>query len=203
MAERSIVQPVEQPVPQTDLTPEARRREALRSPGRLRQRLGPGTRIFTILKRVWSGAYADGSIHAGNLAYMAILALFPFFITMAAIFSALGEASQVEASLRTFLSAVPPVVASVIEPVAQSTITARSGWLLWVGGAVGLWTVSGLIETIRDILRRAYGTPATLAFWRYRLVSTGIIMVAVILLLLSLFAQVAITAAQEVIAAWF
>lgn len=186
-----------------DLTPEGRRRTALRSPGRLQQRLGPGTRFFTILKRVWSGAYADGSIHAGNLAYMAILALFPFFITIAATFSALGEANQIEASLHTFLSAVPPVVAGVIEPVAQSTMTARSGWLLWVGGAFGLWTVSGLIETIRDILRRAYGTPATLAFWRYRLVSTGIIMVAVVLLLLALFAQVAITAAQEVIAAWF
>jgi membrane protein len=66
-----------------------------------------------------------------------------------------------------------------------------------------MWTVSSLIETIRDILHRAYGTPFTLAFWRYRLLSTGMIVGAVILLLISLFAQVAITAAQEVVAAWF
>ena len=45
--------------------------------------------------------------------------------------------------------------------------------------------------------------PGDPAFWRYRLLSTGIIVVAVVLLLLSLFAQVLISAAQEVIAAWF
>ena len=39
------------------------------------------------------------------------------------------------------------------------------GWLLWAGGLVGLWTVGSLVETIRDVLRRAYGTPATQAFW--------------------------------------
>lgn len=165
--------------------------------------LGPGTRAFNVLKRVWTGAYYDGFIHAGNLAYMAILALFPFFVTVAAIFAVLGEGSQREASIHAFLSAVPPMVAGVIEPVARDVMTARSGWLLWAGGLIGLWTVTSLVETIRDILHRAYGTPATHAFWRYRLLSSGIIFVAVILLLLSLFAQVAISATQEVIEAWF
>lgn len=200
--------PLETPAGHHDLSPEARRRDALRrrTTGLQRQldrHLGPGSRAFTVLRRVWTGAYYDGFIHAGNLAYMAILALFPFFITVGAMFSALGEAGQREASIRSFLTAVPPVVAGVIEPVARHAITARSGWLLWAGGIVGLWTVTSLIETVRDILHRAYGTPATQAFWRYRLLSTGLIVVAVILLLLSLFAQVAITAAQEVIAAWF
>jgi membrane protein len=95
------------------------------------------------------------------------------------------------------------MVAKVLEPVALNVSEARSGWLLWAGGLVGLWTVSSLVETIRDILRRAYGTQSTAAFWRYRLFSTGLIVAAVVLLLISLFAQVAITAAQEVIAAWF
>ncbi len=190
-----------------DLSPEARRRRAQRARAELQDRfdrhLGPGSRALTVLRRVWTGAYYDGFIHAGNLAYMAILALFPFFITVAAIFSALGEGSQRDASIHAFLSAVPPMVASVIEPVAREVVSARSGWLLWIGGLIGLWTVTSLVETIRDILHRAYGTPATQAFWRYRLLSTGLILVSVILLLLSLFAQVAITAAQEVISAWF
>jgi membrane protein len=95
------------------------------------------------------------------------------------------------------------MVAKVIEPVATDVITARSGWLLWVGAFVGLWTTGSLIETIRDILHRAYGTPATHAFWRYRLLSTGVIFAAVTLLLLSLFVQVSIVAAEEIVAAWF
>ena len=41
----------------------------------------------------------------------------------------------------------------------------RNGWLLWFGARRSrLWTVSSLIETIRDILRRAYGVPLAAAF---------------------------------------
>lgn len=199
--------PIETPGGHHDRSPEARRRRALRWHADIQHRfdrhLGPGTRAFTVLGRVWTGAYYDGFIHAGNLAYMGILALFPFFVTVAAVFAVLGEQGQGDASVHAFLSAMPPIVANVIEPVARDVMAARSGWLLWAGGVIGLWTVTSLIETIRDILHRAYGTAATKAFWRYRLFSSGFIFAAVILLLLSLFAQVAITAAQEVIDAWF
>ncbi len=190
-----------------DLSPEARRKEALRWRAglqeRARHRFGPGSRFLEIVKRVATGSYNDGFIHAGNLAYMAILSLFPFFITVAAIFSLVGEESQRAASINAFLLAVPPVVANAIEPVARGVIAARSGWLLWIGGLVGLWTVGSLVETIRDVLRRAYGTHWEHAFWRYRLASTGVIVAAVVLLLVSLAVQVLIGTAQEVIAAWF
>jgi membrane protein len=199
--------PLDDPGAHHDLSPEARRREALLWRAGLQERIGraigPGTKVACVLKRVWTGAYYDGFIHAGNLAYMAILALFPFFITMTAVFTLLGEEGQREASVHAMLSALPPVVAGVIEPVAMSVISARSGWLLWAGGFVGLWTVSSLIETIRDILHRAYGTLATHAFWRYRLLSTAIIFVAVVTLLFSLFLQVVLASAQTFVSARF
>jgi membrane protein len=190
-----------------DLSPEARRKAALRHMSgfqeQVRGAVGPGTRFFEIFKRVAVGTYNDGFIHAGNLAYMSVLAIFPFFITGAAMFSLIGEESERAASINAILYTLPPVVGDVIGPVARSVIEKRSGWLLWVGGFIGLWTVGSLIETIRDILRRAYGTEATAAFWKYRLFSTGIIIVAVVLLLVSLIAQVLIGAAQEVIEIYF
>jgi membrane protein len=199
--------PLSDPATHDDLSPEARRRRAVRGgEGLLSERktsVGLKARTFTIIKRVFIGAYFDGFIHAGNLAYMAILALFPFFVTMTAVFTLLGEASQREASVHALLTALPPMVASVLEPVARSIVSARSGWLLWAGGIVGLWTVTSLIETMRDILHRAYGTPATQAFWRYRLFSSAFIFGAVVTLLFSLFLQVAVTGVQEMIAAWF
>lgn len=199
--------PVQPPAAHSDQSPEARRFQALFERDKLQRRvvrnLGPASHAFTVARRVAVGTYSDGFIHAGNLAYTAILSLFPFFIVIAAVFKALGEEGQRAASIHAFLSTAPPVVARVLEPVALEVIEARSGWPLWVGAVVGLWTVSSLIETIRDILRRAYGTRPTAAFWRYRLFSAALIFGAVVLLLLSLFAQVAISAAQEVIAAWF
>ena len=193
--------------PVEDLTPEGRRKAALRHLAgfeeQVSQAVAPGVRIRAVLMRIFIGTYNDGFIHAGNLAYMAVLAIFPFFITGAALFSLIGEQSQQAASINAILYALPPVVGDVIGPVARAVIQQRTGWLLWAGGLVGLWTVGSLIETIRDILRRAYGTEATSAFWKYRLFSTGIIIVAVVLLMLSLVAQVVIGAAQEVIDAYF
>ena len=188
-----------------DLSPEARRRQALQWPERLdvaRRHLRPGHRVLEVLRRIWAGVVNDGTIHAGNFAYMVLIALFPFFITGAALFSLVGEASQRAAAVNTVLMALPPVVANVLEPVARGVIEARTGNLLWIGGLFGLWTVGSLVETIRDILRRAYGTAWAHAFWRYRLMSTGLIVASVVLILVSIGAQVAIGAAQEAILAF-
>jgi membrane protein len=204
MSEEIIALPEEREV--HTLSPEERRQDALHhAPGfrsRVLSEVGPGTRAFEVAKRVLIGAYNDGFIHAGNLAYMTILAIFPFFILGAAVFSIIGEEGERAASINAVLYALPPLVANVIEPVARSVVEERSGLFLWLGGFVGLWTVSSLIETIRDILRRAYGTRATHAFWKYRLFSAGLIFGAVVLLMVSLLAQVVIGTAQEVIDAY-
>ena len=161
------------------------------------------SRPFAVIRRVAVGTFNDGFIHAGNLAYLSMLAIFPFFILGAALFDLIGGRANAEAMIDAVVRALPDSVASVIEPVAEDVIYARSGWLLWLGAAVGLWTVSSLIETIRDILRRAYRAPPVRAFWMTRLVSAGLILAAVVVLMLSLFAQVVIGAAQEVIIAAF
>jgi len=189
------------------LSPEARRHAAREERGRDRQglrgalvrRMGPGTRAFQVMKRTAVGTYQDGFIHAGNLAYLSMLAIFPFFILGAAVFQLVGGAERTSQMIAAVLVTLPPTVSDTIEPVATNIVEARSGWLLWLGAVVALWTVSSLVETIRDILRRAYGTKAIHAFWKYRLLSAGIILGAVVLLLVSLFAQVVIGTAQAVI----
>jgi membrane protein len=192
-------------VPVADLSPEARRRAALQHrPGLAgvgaRHALLASTRV--VARRVWTGVMHDGTIHAGNFAYMVLIALFPFFITGAALFSLVGESEDRTAAVNTVLMALPPVVANVLSPVAHGVIEARTGGLLWIGGLVGLWTVGSLVETIRDILRRAYGTRLVHAFWRYRLMSTGLIIASVVLILVSIAAQVVIGTVMEAVTTW-
>lgn len=160
------------------------------------------SRLYVVARRVALGTWNDGFIHAGNLAYLTALAIFPFFILGAAVFTAVGETDDQLAAVRALQAALPPNVANVIVPAARDAIASRSGWLLWAGAVFALWTVGSLIETIRDILRRAYGTQHTRGFLRHRLISTGLIMGAVVLLLLALVAQVAIGAVEEAIDAW-
>lgn len=154
-------------------------------------------------KRVAIDTFNDGFIHAGNLAYLSMLSIFPFFILGAALFDLIGGRDNAETIVFSVVRAMPDSVAAVIVPVAETVIYARSGTLLWVGALLGLWTVTSLIETIRDILRRAYETRTGRTFWQKRLVSAGLTLGAVVLLMLSLFAQVLIGGAQEVIGAAF
>jgi membrane protein len=162
-------------------------------------RVAPGTRPFEIIKRVAVGTYTDGFIHAGNLAYLSLIALFPFFITAAAILGTIGEPEDRLRAITAILSTMPPSVADTLGGPLQEVVTARTGWLLWLSAGVGLWTVGSLIETMRDILRRAYGTQFSASFWQYRLYSIGLIVASVVLLLISFSAQVLTTGLEEFI----
>ena len=162
-----------------------------------RERLGPGTRVFHIVRRVVVGTYTDGFIHAGNLAYLALIALFPFFILLAAAFSLIGGSIGGEAAIEAVFSTMPPSVASALAGPIREVMTARTGIFLWLGALVALWTVGSLIETVRDILRRAYGTHFSKGFFHYRLLSIGIITGAVVLMLLSFSMQVLIVGVEQ------
>jgi len=190
-----------------DYSPEARRKAAqLRALDPMLPAIERSTgvaRVLEVTRRTFSGTWNDGFIHAGNLAYVTLFAIFPFFIFGAALFSLLGEDADRSIAITSVLRALPSNVAEAIGPDARAAINARSGWLLAFGALASLWTVGGLVETIRDILRRAYGTRPTRSFWWYRLTSAGIIVGAVMLLVLGLVTQVLIGTIEEVIDAWF
>ena len=177
-------------------SPEARRKDHPTAHARLAG-LGPGSRAYEVVKRVAIGVYNDGFIHAGNLAYLTLLTLFPFFIVTAALAQLFGRDEDTFRTLAGFLATLPPSVADLIRQPVIDVLTARTGSLLWLGAFVGLWTVGSFIETIRDILRRAYGTPYSKPFWHYRLTSAAIIIVSVIAAMVAFSAQVLLTAAQQ------
>src|ERR1700712_1272109 len=154
------------------LSPEAREHDAQQSKV---EKLPWWTRPFKITWRVAVGVYTDGFIHAGNLAYLTLLTLFPFFILTAALARLAGRSADGMRVVDSFLTTLPPSVAQLLRGPITDVLAARTGSLLWLGALVGLWTVSSFIETIRDILRHAYGTTTYKSFWRYRVGSAAII----------------------------
>ena len=185
----------------TGLTPEDRAH-----PGRARARLDrqiakvrPGSYAFEVMKRAGVGVFNDGFIHAGNLAYLALMTVFPFFIVAAAIASLIGQSGETQRAVASFLSVMPHDVGELLRKPIADVLAARTGSLLWLGGLVGLWTVGSFIETIRDIFRRAYGVTFSLPFWRYRLGSVLVIIASVVLAMLSFLVQGILTAAEQFI----
>ncbi|MCC2602075.1 YihY/virulence factor BrkB family protein [Sphingopyxis yananensis] len=167
-----------------------------------KEHVGPGTRFFQIAKRVLVGTFTDGVIHAGNLAYLSLIALFPFFILIAAVLSLLGGGAGGERAIEAVLSTMPPAVAETLATPIREAMNARTGIFLWLGAIVALWSVGSLVETIRDILRRAYGVQASRSIFHYRLLSIGVIFGAVILLLVSFSAQVLISGVEQFLMAF-
>lgn len=177
------------------LSPEARRqvaRESVKSGIDANKNLTDEDLVgsaFIILKRTAVGVYYDGFTFAGNFAYLSLLAVFSFFIVAAAVVGGFGQTAVGTDFVEAFLITVPPSVAGALHDPINDAMTARTGPLLWLSAIVGLWTTTSLIETIREILHRAYGVQAQRAFWEYRLTSTVLILLSVFFAMLALSAQ--------------
>jgi membrane protein len=156
------------------------------------------TRPVRIVSRVVTGTWTDGFVFAGNLAYLSLLTLFPFFIVVATIAGAFGRTEDGIHAVNAFLRTVPPDVGKLIAEPVRAVISARSGkGLLTLGILVTLWTVSGFIETIREIIRRAYGSTSTRPVWEYRVGAIALIVGAVVLMVIAFVVQVVMTAVEQ------
>jgi membrane protein len=188
-------------------SPEARRKRlaSMRAAfgTEVEEKLKPKLTAWEVVKRVAIGVYNDGFIHAGNLAYLSILALFPFFILAAAVAHLLGQSQDAQLTVVNVMRRLPPDVASTLQGPVNEVLTARTGPLLWFGAIGGLWTAGSYIETIRDILRRAFGVKYSAPFWEYRLGSILLILGAVLLLMTAFAASVALSSIQAIIDQWF
>ena len=167
------------------------------------EKLKPRLTPWEVTKRVLIGVYNDGFIHAGNLAYLSVLALFPFFILAAAVAHLFGQSQDAQLTVFNVLRRLPPDVAGTLRAPVQQVLNARTGPLLWFGAIVGLWTAASFVETIRDILRRAYGVKFCAPFWEYRLGSILLILGAVLLLMIAFAASVILSSLHHVLLEWF
>ena len=93
-------------------SPEARRKRlaSMRAAfgTNVEEKLKPKVTAWEVTKRVAVGVYNDGFIHAGNLAYLSIVALFPFFIVAAAVAHLLGQGQDAQLTVMNILRRLPP-----------------------------------------------------------------------------------------------
>ncbi len=184
------------------LTPEARAHDPHPHSGSEDEwfhRLAPLAQTKEVVRRVIVGVYSDGFVHAGNFAYLSLVALFAFCIVAAAIAGSLGQTASGVALIDAFFATVPRGVEAALHGPVEAAMTARSGPLLWFSAAVSLWTTTSLIETIRDVLHKAYGTQPERWFWQYRLGSFVVIVGAVLLAMIAFSAQVLVVAIEDLV----
>src|SRR5438034_4591390 len=118
-------------------SPEARRKRlaSMRAAfgTEVEEKLKPKLTPWEVVKRVAVGVYNDGFIHAGNLAYLSIVALFPFVIVAAAVAHLLGQSQDAQLTVFNILRRLPPNVADTIREPINEVLTFRTGPLLRLG----------------------------------------------------------------------
>lgn len=126
----------------------------------------------------------DGIEHAGYLAFLGLLALFPFLVFLVALAGVFGENFAQAEFIRMVIANLPEHVVKALEPRMVEITTGPSQGLLTVAILGAIWTSSSAVEGLRTVLNRAYRVHTPPSYlWRrllsiaQLLVLTGIIII--------------------------
>ncbi len=132
----------------------------------------------------------DGIEHAGYLAFISLLSLFPFMVFLFAIAGFIGQ-TDIGLKLISIIldsNAIPHDILKALEPRFQEIESGPPQGLLTFAIVGAIWTASSAVEGLRTILNRAYRVHTPPAYiWR-RLLSIGqfLVIVAIIIIVLLL-----------------
>lgn len=132
----------------------------------------------------------DGIEHAGYLAFLGLLALFPFLVLLSAIVGFMGQGQIGMEFLHLLFSTLPQHASEALKPRMEEIISGPPQSLLTISIIGAIWTSSSAVEGLRTILNRAYhvGTPPAYIWRRLMsivqlLIFTSILIIGMVLLI--------------------
>jgi membrane protein len=133
--------------------------------------------VWDVVRETTSGSFEDdvGGISA-QMAYYAILAIFPFFIFLLGLMTVVDGwfgVHDLGARLLAHASAVMPHGAvQTLAYFVNGVTNGHHGWLAIIFGfALSVWSASSAISSAIKLLNRAYDIRETRGWWRKRLLS--------------------------------
>ena len=167
--------------------------------------LGRGVRDVITLSGLsaWRGLQgfydSDDLTYAASIAYYAMLSLFPFFLLA---FALLGSATADAGNRNTVLTFVLKYFPTQFEFItAQLDAFRTSRVTLGVAGTIALvWGAVGVFGAISTAVNYAWGVEQQRSFWKHKLFSFVMLLVAGLILLITLLL---VSASQVVGANWF
>lgn len=154
-----------------------------------------------VIRQTIKGFFDDnGGILAGNLAYLSLLTLFPFFIFCVSLAGVFGRTDEGLEAVSTLISAVPAQVADVLTgPITEVLAGSAKRGLLTFGAIVTIWTAANFIETVRVIVLVAYDQTSTRSLWFQRLQSSLLVIASALILFSSMIVQFVLNTAQKLL----
>lgn len=116
----------------------------------------PKKLVSAFWKAAWNTIYHDGVEHAGYLAFLNILALFPFLVFLLALAGFVGEGKAGVEFIHLISKGLPPHMIDALQPRIAEIISGPPQGLLTLSILGAIWTSSSAVEGYRTVLNRAY-----------------------------------------------
>jgi len=144
-------------------------------------------RLWRVARNAANGFFEhEGDVLAGHLAFMTMLAVFPFLIFLLALAGFVGHTEAAARFVSLILDNIPPKVSEAMRMPIYEVVSERRGGLLTFGILAALWSAGSGLEAIRTALNLAYGLGQSRSMWRRRLESFLVVIAAALSIILTM-----------------
>jgi len=165
--------------------------------------LSPKTLFASFFKAGANTLAHDGVEHAGYLAFLGLMALFPFLVFVVALAGFIAEGEAGARFIQLVLAQLPAEMVGALTPRISEIISGPPQGLLTVSILGAIWTSSSAIEGYRTVLNRACRVAAPPAYiWR-RLLSIAQILILSFVVIMAMLVLVLLPVAWDRVAAVF
>ena len=140
---------------------------------------------------IWKNALGlfiknSGMAAAGNMAFLAMLSLFPFIIFLVAISGFLGQTDKGLEAITFMMSILPPEVGAVLDGPINGIVRNTGAEILTGSILFAIWTAANGVEAARGVLLQAFGWEHAHAIWIRRLESLAVVIFGAITIILAM-----------------
>jgi membrane protein len=125
--------------------------------------------------RLWSD---DAFGLAGNVAFRALLAIFPFLIFTSSLTAFIGDRSMADTLIDFLIAILPQELVGPIVSEVEQVMTVPRGGVLSIGILLTIWFAVGGVDGVRIGLNRAYGIRETRSILELYAVQVAVVVVA-------------------------
>lgn len=144
----------------------------------------------------------DGIEHAGYLAFLSLLALFPFLVLLLSVAGAVGNSEVGIEFVRIAFDYLPHNVTEALLPRVEEVTNGPPEGLLTFAILGAIWTSSSAVEGYRTILNRAYRVTSPPHFLWRRLLSIGQVLVVSFLIITGMLILIVLPIIIEPVSQW-
>jgi membrane protein len=140
---------------------------------------------------------------AAQMAYMALLAIFPFMIFVLTVIGYLPLGDVDRELMAAVYRVMPREAAALFDATLHEVLGQQRGLLLVLSLLGGLWTAAGGVGTLIGALNRAWGVVETRPFWKIKLEAIVITGLGGLLTVVAIGATVIGPGVAHRLSAWF